>query len=126
MMRNLKILFACFITIMLSIITISCENDSESDLIEIVDPVQLVTYENTTKAIIDTNCILCHNDPPINFAPMPLLTFTQVTEAIENRGLINRISTEDINAVMPPGGPRLPQSTIDLIIQWNNEGLPEQ
>ncbi|WP_282080257.1 hypothetical protein [Aquimarina algiphila] len=114
-----------FVIIGFILITISCENDSESDLID-VTPVNLVTYDDNVKNIIDNNCILCHNDPPINFAPMPLLTFEQVKEAAENRNLIGRVSSEDINFLMPSGGPRLPQSTIDIIIQWRDDGLLEQ
>ncbi|MDY8138874.1 hypothetical protein [Aquimarina sp. 2201CG5-10] len=104
---------------------ISCENDSESDLID-VTPVQMVTYETNVKPIIDANCIGCHNDPPVNFAPMPLLTFANVKDAVDNRGLIDRVSSEDVNFLMPLGGPRLPQATIDIIIQWRDDGLLEQ
>jgi len=103
-----------------------CENDSESDLVEVIPPVQRVTYEANVKSIIDANCITCHNDPTVNFAPMPLLTFDQVKEAVENRGLLDRVSSEDPNFLMPAGGQRLPQSTIDIILQWNTDGLLEQ
>ncbi len=113
-----------FIIIGLIWITVSCENDSESDLIN-VTPVNLVTYDNV-KNIIDNNCILCHNDPPTNFAPMPLLTFEQVKDAVDNRNLVDRVSSTDINFLMPSGGPRLPQPSIDIIIQWRNDGLLEQ
>ncbi|MDH7448063.1 hypothetical protein [Aquimarina sp. 2201CG14-23] len=115
-----KILVICLV-----LTNISCENDSESDLVD-VTIVPLVTYENSVKTIIDDNCTTCHNDPLVNFAPMPLLTFDQVKEAVDNRGLINRVSSEDISFLMPFGGPRLPQSTIDVIIQWNTDGLLEQ
>ncbi|WP_298546029.1 hypothetical protein [uncultured Aquimarina sp.] len=116
-----KLLILCLVTI-----SISCENDSENDLIDVTPPVTLVTYENNVKAIIDNNCTSCHNNPPINFAPMPLLTFDQVKEAVDNRGLLDRVSSEDINFLMPSGGPRLPQATIDIILQWNTDGLLEQ
>ncbi|WP_299246539.1 hypothetical protein [uncultured Aquimarina sp.] len=116
-----KLLILCLVTI-----SISCENDSENDLIDVTPPVTVVTYENNVKAIIDNNCTSCHNNPPINFAPMPLLTFDQVKEAVDNRGLLDRVSSEDINFLMPSGGPRLPQATIDIILQWNTDGLLEQ
>ncbi|MHA7057561.1 hypothetical protein ACWGOQ_0010110 [Aquimarina sp. M1] len=114
-----------FLILCIVLINISCENDSENDLIDIT-PVTLVTYENSVKTIINNNCTFCHNDPPVNFAPMPLLTFNQVKEAVENRGLLDRVSSEDISFLMPSGGPRLPQSTIDVILQWNTDGLLEQ
>ncbi|MBW1295777.1 hypothetical protein [Aquimarina litoralis] len=105
---------------------VSCENDSEDDLVDVTPPVTLVTYDANVKSIIDSNCIACHNDPPVNFAPMPLLTFAQVKEAVDNRGLLDRVSSEDISFLMPAGGPRLPQTTIDVILQWNTDGLLEE
>jgi len=107
-------------------ITVSCENDSEKDLVDVTPPISTVTYENSVKTIIDNNCILCHNDPVINFAPMPLLTFDQVKEAVDNRGLLDRVSSNDPSFLMPAGGQRLPQATIDIILQWNTNGLLEQ
>ncbi|MBQ4821764.1 hypothetical protein [Aquimarina sp. MMG016] len=121
----MKTYFLKFLILCIVLANISCENDSEDDLVEVIS-VELVTYENTIKTIIDDNCVFCHNDPPINFAPMPLLTYDQVKEAVDNRGLLNRVSSEDISFLMPSGGPRLPQSTIDLILQWNTDGLLEQ
>ncbi|WP_299256507.1 hypothetical protein [uncultured Aquimarina sp.] len=122
----MKVYFFKFLILCLVTVSISCENDSENDLVDVTQPVTLVTYQNNVKAIIDSNCTSCHNDPPINFAPMPLLTFDQVKEAIDNRRLLDRVSSEDTNFLMPSGGPRLPQATIDIILQWNTDGLLEQ
>jgi len=122
----MKVYFFKFLILCIITISISCENDSENDLIDVTPPVTVVTYDNNVKAIIDNNCASCHNDPPINFAPMPLLTFDQVKEAVDNRGLLDRVSSEDTNFLMPAGGPRLPQATIDIILQWNTDGLLEQ
>jgi hypothetical protein len=57
---------------------------------------------------------------------MPLLTYENVKDAIENRGLINRISSNDLSFLMPFGGPRLPQNLIDQVIQWELDGFVEQ
>lgn len=122
----MKVHFLKFFVFCALFIHIGCENDSEDDLVDTTPPVTLVTYESDVKSIIDTNCIACHNDPPVNFAPMPLLNFTQVKEAVDNRGLLDRVSSEDISFLMPAGGPRLPQATIDVILQWNTDGLLEQ
>ncbi len=104
----------------------SCTNASENDLIEEQPVTQIATYNNDVKTIIDNNCTGCHNDPPVAGAPMPLLTFGQVREAVQNRDLINRISRQaGESGAMPAGGPRLPQNSIDLIIQWNDDGLLE-
>ncbi|WP_179021580.1 hypothetical protein [Winogradskyella forsetii] len=103
----------------------NCSYVNEDDLTEDLIIEEVTTYEDNIKTIIDTNCIFCHNNPPENGAPMPLTTYANVKDAIENRGLINRISSTDLGFVMPFGGPRLPQNLIDLVIQWEAEGLME-
>lgn len=103
----------------------NCSNVSEEDLIEVTPIPITVTYINNVKSIIDNNCVLCHSDPPVNGAPIPLVTYENVKSAIENNGLISRISSNDLAFGMPFGGPRLPQTTIDLIIQWQTDGLLE-
>ena len=102
-----------------------CTSVSEDDLIDAV-PVEFVTYQNDVKPIIDTNCIMCHSNPPQNGAPMPLVTYENVKDAVENRNLIGRISSFDPAFSMPFGGPRLPQNLIDTVIQWNEDGLIEE
>jgi hypothetical protein len=76
--------------------------------------------------IIDNACNNCHTSPPQNGAPMSLTTFMDVKTSVENRGLIDRITrNEGAGGLMPLGGPRLPQASIDLIVQWNEDGLLE-
>ena len=87
--------------------------------------VDLVTFQDV-RFVFDNICQQCHSNPPQNGAPMPLVTYTNVKQAVENRGLLDRISrTEGAQGLMPLGGPRLPQATIDLIMQWNDDGLLE-
>ncbi len=102
----------------------SCSYNSEDDLTEEIIIDDFVTYEANVKSIIDNNCIACHNNPPVNGAPMSLITFNDVKDAVQNRNLIGRISATDAS-VMPFGGPRLPQNLIDLVIQWEQEGFLE-
>lgn len=103
----------------------SCLYNSEDDLTEAVIIEDFVTYEGNIKVIIDNNCIGCHSSPPVNGAPMALTTYNDVRDAVENEDLIERISTTDTGFLMPFGGPRLPQNLIDLVIQWEQEGLME-
>jgi hypothetical protein len=50
---------------------------------------------------------------------MPLTTYAEVKDAILNRGLLNRISlAQGTPGMMPNGGQRLPQATIDKIFEW--------
>jgi len=102
----------------------NCSYNSEDDLTEAIIE-EFVTYEDNIKSIIDTNCISCHSSPPTNGAPISLVTYDDVKNAVENRNLIGRISTTDAGFVMPFGGPRLPQNLIDLVVQWEEEGLLE-
>ena len=86
---------------------------------------ELVVYADV-KVIIDNACVNCHSSPPQNGAPMPLTVFMDVKAAVETRGLLDRISrNEGAGGLMPVGGPRLPQAHIDLLVQWNEDGLLE-
>jgi hypothetical protein len=113
------------LSILLVVILFSCTNTSEEDLIDATPIPTLVTYTDNVKSIIDNNCIVCHNNPPENGAPMSLLTFENVKDAVNNRDLIERISTNDLGFMMPFGGPRLPQNLIDIVVQWQDDGLLE-
>ena len=102
-----------------------CTNDSSSDLIDLND-VDEVTYTNTVKSIIDNNCIMCHAATPVNGAPMPLVTYANVKNAVQTRGLLDRISrAQGAPGMMPNGGTRLPQALIDKVFEWNAQGLNE-
>jgi hypothetical protein len=110
----------------LAMFLIGCTSASEDDLIDATPIPEVLTYIENVKPIIDNNCIVCHSNPPQNGAPMPLVNYENVKEAVENRNLIGRISSEDPLFLMPLGGPRLPQNLIDIIIQWNEDGLIEE
>jgi len=69
---------------------------------------------------------MCHASTPQNGAPMPLVTYAQVKQAVQERGLLDRISrAQGTPGMMPNGGTRLPQNQIDLISQWEEQGLQE-
>ncbi len=104
----------------------SCTDVSEEDLIDDIVPPAIVTYNADIKVIIDNNCLNCHISPPINGATIPLLIYDNVKNAVLNSNLINRISSQaGESGAMPFGAPRLPQSLIDLVIQWEADGLLE-
>jgi len=112
----------CFV----SALFIGCTSVSEEDLIADIQQNGDVTYVDNIKAIIDNNCINCHSDPPVNGAPVSLVDYNDVRDGVENGNLIGRISllSGDPGA-MPFGGPRLPQNLINLIIEWEADGLLE-
>ena len=109
------------------VLSIACTSNTYDDVSDANNepPPDLVTYQQV-KPIIDNACLNCHANPPQNAAPMPLVSYQNVREAVLNRNLINRISLPESNgALMPPGGPRLPQASIDLMVEWVNDGLLE-
>ena len=129
-MRNLKIIaISCCLALLHS-----CAYDSEDDLIatqeneeEEVDTENPnesgITYANTIKAIMDSNCVSCHSSPPRNGAPFALVNFGQVSGRAN--GILNAMARESGSpGAMPPAG-RLPQNTINQIQEWIDNGTPE-
>jgi uncharacterized membrane protein len=121
---NLKTLF---VSLSFASVLVSCTDDNPSTLTDTAPIKGLATYNQNVKSIIDNNCVVCHATVPKNGAPMSLVTYDQVKNAVLNRGLLTRISLENGNSsLMPQGGPRLPQTTIDVIAKWQQDGLLEQ
>ncbi|UAB82390.1 hypothetical protein INR76_06420 [Marixanthomonas sp. SCSIO 43207] len=107
----------------LTILLFGCTTVSQDDLIVSSPILEVVTYNKNIEPIIHNNCIICHSNPPENGAPMPLMNYENVKEAIQNRNLLSRISSEDPALLMPPGGPKLPQNLVELIVKWKEGGL---
>lgn len=100
----------------------SCSSNSPNDLEG--DIPTNVTYSENVRPIIQSNCIRCHQEPPINGAPMPLIDYDKVKQAILERGLLDRISrAQGSQGLMPNGGPRLSQTNIDIIKKWRAQGF---
>jgi hypothetical protein len=85
-------------------------------------PPSPVSWEADIRVIIQNNCTTCHSDPPRNDAPMSLVTYDDVRNAVENRGLLGRINST--TSPMPPTG-RLPAATRQLIEDWADLGFEE-
>jgi hypothetical protein len=119
MKSNSILLFSAF-----ALLT-SCTNDSESDLIDNNIP-STITYTNSIKSTMDNNCISCHGTHPTNGASISLTTYQNVKDAVLNEGLIDMISkSQGDSGLMPFGGTRLPQSKIDEVINWKNNGFTQ-
>lgn len=116
-----KLLFTIFL---LALLLPSCVENSSDDLID--NSTAAVTYSTQVKNIIETNCLFCHSSPPANGAPMQLTTYNDVKNAILTQGLLDRISRpQGAPGMMPNGGSRLPQATINKLIAWQNGGFIE-
>ncbi|SHG75734.1 hypothetical protein [Winogradskyella jejuensis] len=138
-MKTTKLLFL----MLFALCIIACTNDSEddfvnSDVIENPDDgdgdgdgdgngggqqASDVNYVDDIEPIMRAACISCHGQPPTNGAPFALVNFSQVSQRAN--GIFNRMNlSSGAPGAMPPSG-RLPQSTIDLIQQWIDDGKPE-
>jgi uncharacterized membrane protein len=103
----------------------SCSNHSEDDL-TIPLTSNTTKYIQNIKPIIDNNCVACHGATPSAGAQTSLVTYNQVKTSVLNNGLLDRISrVQGASGMMPYQGTRLTQNTIDLIIDWNTDGLLE-
>jgi len=108
------------LTIGVGILFFSCSNDSILDLTE---PVDVVTYNGQVKFIIETNCAGCHGEtnPQGNLS---LITYNQTKNNINN--ILDRIQRpQGATGMMPSGLARLPESTISMIEKWKDDGLIE-
>lgn len=116
----------------LCLLILSCTNDSESDLLlvegtddsAVDDGVEAtVTYSNDIEPIISANCLSCHSSPPRNGAPFSLVTFDQVRA--RSSAVLRTVSLQTGEPGAMPPAARIPQSSIDLIALWIDEGLAE-
>ena len=116
-MRIIKVL-AIFVSLFF---VVACSSDSNDDDMGTPDPPvdTSVSYDGTIKSIIDGKCISCHKSPPVNGAPMSLLTKDNVQNAVTNRGLINSVES----GTMPPTGAKLTTAEVKSIKDWKAGGF---
>lgn len=55
----------------------------------------------------------------------PLTTYMEVKAAIENTDLLERIQRQNGQPGLMPQTGRMPMNNIDVILEWNMDGLPE-
>jgi hypothetical protein len=79
-----------------------------------------ITYNGNIKSIIQTNCGSCHvSGPQSGFG-----TFTSAKNNIDV--ILTRIKlAQGESGMMPSGGTRLSQATIDMVQKWKDDGLLE-
>lgn len=99
-------------------IVLSCESSTYEEISGVVtNP----TYKANVKVIIDNNCLDCHSAVAGQYPTME--TYSQVRAATENGDLICRIDDQSCGSVMPQSG-RMPQTNIDIIKKWADNGYP--
>ena len=112
--------------VLLFFVFFGCENSSESDLIEQLPLTENITYTEHIKPIIDANCVACHSNPAVGGASVPMTNFEEVRLVFENTDALDRMNRQPgESGFMPLYNTRLPQTSIDLVEQWMNEGYLE-
>ena len=106
---------------MIIILFSNCTSDSTDELT--IPAPSAITYELNVKPIINTSCSTsgCHNAAS-NSAGLTLENYTQVRDAFINRNALSRM--ENTNTPMPPSG-NLPNTTIQIIKNWRDQGYLE-
>jgi len=118
-----------FLLIFIALLSFSCgsddndNTDQDSDPVTNPNPNKITTYDGDVKTIIDAQCVRCHTVPLAEGAPFPMRNYQETIIGV-NRDLVMRMTTTSVNNVMPPSG-RLPQATIDIILDWEADGFLE-
>jgi len=114
-----------FIYIPLLALTLySCDTHTYEDIEDTAIVVDTVTYNAQVKAIIDANCVECHT-PGSDAGFRPLTNYAEVKEAVQNTNLLDRIQRQNGESGAMPSTGRMSQNNINLVLQWNADGLLE-
>jgi len=102
----------------------SCDSHTYEEIGEEIIIEGPVTYNANVKSIIDNNCVVCHS-PEGSASFRPFTTYAEVKAGVEEAGLLDRIQLQNGEPGVMPSTGRMPQSNIDVILQWNADGLLE-
>lgn len=102
----------------------SCESHTYEDIQDNTVIVGDVTYNAHVKSIITNNCVSCHADGG-SASFLPLTTYDEVKTAVENTDLLDRIQRQNGEDGLMPQTGRMSQANINIILQWDTDGLLE-
>lgn len=86
-------------------------------------PPPKMTYQTNVQSIVMASCSPCHTGA--NARQKSLNTYDQVKANIDD--IITRIQRNpNDRGFMPKNHPKLPDSTIQVFVQWKNNGLAER
>jgi hypothetical protein len=119
----MKKIIILFIAIASGIVYVSCESNTYSEVSYVANP----TYKDNIEPLFKSQCIACHK----NDQQSPnLTTYDEVKESVDvppgDGGVLCYIDNPTqcfATTIMPPTG-RLPQTTIDMIKRWKQQGYP--
>ncbi|WP_129750675.1 cytochrome c [Flavobacterium beibuense] len=102
----------------------SCESNTYEDISDQFIINGTVTYTGYVKGIVDDKCVFCHA-PGGDASSRPLQTYDQVKDAVLNHDLLTRIQLQSGEEDLMPKTGRMSQNRINVILQWNEDGLLE-
>lgn len=109
-----------FMTIV-SLIAVSCESNTYSEISEVTNP----TYSANIGPLFNSKCVSCHSAGGTDQSPY-LTNYEEVKESIINGNTLCLIEDPSVcfygDNIMPPTG-KMPQSTIDMIKLWRDQGF---
>lgn len=113
--------FLALIIVVIAILQ-SCYSNTVDDISAGTVVTDTISYEGQVRTIIETRCTGCHS-PNGRASSAPLNNYQQVTRSIDRIvDLIQRPAGDPFR--MPPNG--MPNTEINTIIEWRNNGLLEK
>lgn len=104
----------------------SCYYDSKEDLYQFIDTscdTSAVTYSEDISAILNTNCVSCHNTSLPN-GNLDLSTYNGTKVGMDNGTILERINKPSGDPLLMPQGGKLDECSIQKITIWSNAGSP--
>ena len=109
-----------FLISMLLFLLFSACSYNELPLCETANP----SYAECIEPIFLQHCVQCHNQQ-LPWGNLSLATYNEISEAVNSGNLIDRISREESDPLsMPLNAPKLTANEIQLIVNWNANGTP--
>ena len=82
------------------------------------------SYTHCIEPIFKENCVNCHNNEQ-QYGNLILEGYSEISEAVINGNVIDRISRDELDILfMPQSASKLLENEIQLIINWKENGAP--
>lgn len=116
-MRKIFLTAILAVIVTIAFVFNSCESKTYDDISDIKNP----TYSKNVGPLIASTCTSCHSNDSQN---PNLENYADVKDAIENGNLICRIDNpSDCDGNIMPQQGRMPQSSIDMVKIWRDQGF---
>ncbi len=100
----------------------ACYYDNEEELYpDVGGPLSNISYSRDVLPLIRNNCYVCHSDAA-RLGNVILEGYPKLISYVNNGSLLGSISHDPRWKAMPNGSAKLPQSQIDIVRIWIEEG----